>query len=77
MLTGDKLETAENIAKSCKLIQSDMFVITISDKNEEDLTKNLLGTAMDKFKELQASKHKKSLLVEGESLTLIFNNPAF
>jgi len=52
MLTGDKLETAENIAKSCKLIQSDMFVITISDKNEEDLTKNLLGTAMDKFKEL-------------------------
>lgn len=30
MLTGDKLETAENIAKSCKLIQGDMNVLRIS-----------------------------------------------
>jgi phospholipid-transporting ATPase len=27
MLTGDKLETAENIAKSCKLIQPDMKIL--------------------------------------------------
>ena len=26
MLTGDKLETAENIGKTCNLIQSDMLV---------------------------------------------------
>jgi magnesium-transporting ATPase (P-type) len=26
MLTGDKLETAENIAKSCNLIKEDMLV---------------------------------------------------
>lgn len=27
MLTGDKMETAENIAKSCKLIQQDFRIL--------------------------------------------------
>ena len=27
MLTGDKMETAENIAKSCRLIQPDFHVL--------------------------------------------------
>jgi magnesium-transporting ATPase (P-type) len=27
MLTGDKMETAENIAKSCKLIQPDFQIL--------------------------------------------------
>ena len=34
MLTGDKLETAENIGTSCKLIQNDMVVWRISNKAE-------------------------------------------
>ena len=29
MLTGDKMETAENIARSCNLFYSDMPLITI------------------------------------------------
>lgn len=29
MLTGDKLETAENIAKSCKLIQDQMVIMRV------------------------------------------------
>jgi len=29
MLTGDKLETAENIARSCNLIQRNSEIITI------------------------------------------------
>lgn len=34
MLTGDKLETAENIAKSCQLIQPDNFkVIKFNETN--------------------------------------------
>ena len=49
MLTGDKLETAENIAKSCKLIQNQMKIIYISEQNETDLKKNLLGEAMETF----------------------------
>lgn len=46
MLTGDKLETAENIAKSCKLIQNDMIAIKVSEndinKNNKPNTKNYL-----------------------------------
>lgn len=75
MLTGDKLETAENIAKSCKLIQSDMHVIQISEKEEQCLKENLLGSAMTTFESLMKEKAKKSLLVEGESITIIFNDP--
>jgi magnesium-transporting ATPase (P-type) len=37
MLTGDKLETAENIAKSCRLIQEDMGLITVQTKTFEEL----------------------------------------
>jgi P-type E1-E2 ATPase len=33
MLTGDKLETAENIAKSCNLIESDSHIIIIKETN--------------------------------------------
>ncbi|KAL4486127.1 hypothetical protein ABPG72_012180 [Tetrahymena utriculariae] len=74
MLTGDKLETAENIAKSCKLIQNDMKIIQISEKDDQSLRNNLLGTAMEKFNQLKSDKAKKSLLVEGDSLTLIFKD---
>jgi magnesium-transporting ATPase (P-type) len=34
MLTGDKLETAENIGHSCNLIQNGMIVWKISTKEE-------------------------------------------
>jgi len=34
MLTGDKLETAENIGLSCKLIQNDMVVWKLSTPEE-------------------------------------------
>ena len=34
MLTGDKLETAENIGYSCKLLKNDMTVWKISNKAE-------------------------------------------
>jgi magnesium-transporting ATPase (P-type) len=34
MLTGDKLETAENIGYSCKLLKNDMAVWKISTKTD-------------------------------------------
>jgi magnesium-transporting ATPase (P-type) len=37
MLTGDKLETAENIARSCQLIDPDMKVFYLRDDSIEDL----------------------------------------
>ena len=36
MLTGDKLETAENIGHSCKLLTKDMVVWKISNQKEVD-----------------------------------------
>jgi magnesium-transporting ATPase (P-type) len=35
MLTGDKMETAENIAKSCNLIQNDFVVIRHECKDKD------------------------------------------
>jgi phospholipid-translocating ATPase len=38
MLTGDKLETAENIGYSCKLLKNDMIVWKLSSKSDvEDI----------------------------------------
>lgn len=36
-----------------------------------------MGAALEKFRTLKLEKRKKSLLVEGESLTLIFEDLAF
>ncbi len=33
MLTGDKLETAENIAKSCKLFENNWKIVRIQEKS--------------------------------------------
>ena len=37
MLTGDKLETAENIARSCNLVTNQMQVFYLRDENVSDL----------------------------------------
>lgn len=37
MLTGDKLETAIEIAKSCKVIQEGMKIITLTTNNTEEI----------------------------------------
>jgi phospholipid-transporting ATPase len=41
MLTGDKLETAENIAKSCRLIQGDMAVMRIAETTLDGMVRKL------------------------------------
>lgn len=65
MLTGDKLETAENIGYSCKLIQSDFKKMFI--KETDDLEQ--------KYKEHLQTLHKlidagipKTLLIEGKAI---------
>lgn len=37
MLTGDKLETAENIGYSCRLLKDDMIVWKISSLTDVDM----------------------------------------
>ena len=66
MLTGDKLETAENIGYSCRLIQQDFQKMYIMETDD-------LGA---KYAELQAkvqgmlrTGQKKTLLVEGKAIS--------
>lgn len=73
MLTGDKLETAENIARSCKLILSDFQTFTLSSKDEKIVRKELLEVIWRKFKICKENKIRKCFLVEGDSLTVIFD----
>jgi magnesium-transporting ATPase (P-type) len=45
MLTGDKMETAENIAKSCRLYQDDMqkFSVSTMVAKSQDLSETLMS----------------------------------
>jgi phospholipid-transporting ATPase len=74
MLTGDKLETAENIAKSCNLIQPHFQVLQCSEKTKRDVQNTLLHhrKCYDFFCEKGI---KKALLVEGETLLIILEDP--
>jgi len=73
MLTGDKLETAENIAKSCRLIQGDMTVMRVAEKTLEELEKKLADNK-ETYELCVREGRKKSMLVEGDSLALILKN---
>jgi magnesium-transporting ATPase (P-type) len=72
MLTGDKLETAENIAKSCKLILADFECLVMSDKNPKVVRKMMTEVLWRRFKQLKESKIRKCFLVEGDCLKIIF-----
>jgi phospholipid-transporting ATPase len=73
MLTGDKLETAENIAKSCRLIQGDYTVMRFAEKDEKSLSHKLVDNK-ETYDMCIKEKRKKSFIVEGESLALIIGH---
>jgi len=67
MLTGDKLETAENIAQSCRLITGEMNVMRISAKSPESIRKKLKQNK-EIFDLCIKEERKRALIVEGEAL---------
>lgn len=75
MLTGDKLETAQNIGRSCNLLPEDMLVLYIrsSDVNIQDKL-----TELELAAKLSISESGVGLIVEGEALgkikIIIFKN---
>ncbi|CAD8112753.1 unnamed protein product [Paramecium primaurelia] len=73
MLTGDKLETAENIAKSCRLIQGDFTVMRLSVPTVDECKKKL-GDIQDTYDLCIKENRKKSIVVEGSSLQFIIDN---
>ena len=76
MLTGDKLETAKNIAYSCKLITHDMNLIYVEynkiiDNNPIKNLKNYLSF-IEKSNFNKNSNKRYCLLIKGEVLSKIF-----
>lgn len=75
MLTGDKLETAENIGHSCKLIQSDMVIWKIS--TLADVKAICCEEKAKENEKLIKSQSKRGMLVEAGALTHILAQPDF
>lgn len=79
MLTGDKLETAIEIAKSCKVIQDDMNVVILCNPRREKINKklsniiNLLSIDMGiKIHSLMDVKQENQVItVDGSTLAVI------
>ena len=68
MLTGDKLETAENIGYSCKLIQEDFHKLYIT---ETDDIQSKYYKCKESIIALNKKGKKKTLLVEGKAISTI------
>ena len=67
VLTGDKQETAIEIGKNCKLIQSEMEVIVINENNAMKISESL-----DQIKkQVKATKKELAIVVDGATLAEI------
>ena len=69
MLTGDKLGTAENIARSCNLILPHFEVLKVAER-APDHVKSTLQAVKSRYQILSAKNKPKALLVEGEALSI-------
>ena len=79
MLTGDKLETAKNIAISCKLVTSDMKLIKVEynqiiDNNPTNNLKKYLKMLYKTNFENKNLNKKYSLLINGDILSKILSS---
>ena len=66
MLTGDKLETAENIGYSCRLIQQDFQKMYIMETDDLNTRYQQLKGEID---QMIAKGKRKCLLVEGKAIS--------
>jgi magnesium-transporting ATPase (P-type) len=77
VLTGDKQETAIEIAKSCKLIQPDMKLVILTSSSIEELqTKlKLLTNSLD-FKQGELPLIERlAIVIDGPTLILTVEDP--
>lgn len=74
MLTGDKMETAENIGRSCNLIQ-DHFAVMKLCYNKEKEKRNLVNERLEEIfienEELVSHRKPKALLLECEAIRIL------
>lgn len=76
MLTGDKMETAENIAKSCNLIQPQFRVLKYNwDKTDPASILLYLKNMKRRADKLLADGKKICFMIEGAFITPIIKDP--
>lgn len=73
MLTGDKMETAENIGLSCNLIDSNFELIRLTQNNEQD-AQNYLGTYQEKLNLAKQSRKNVCTVIDGICLGVILKD---
>ncbi|KAK3558571.1 hypothetical protein QTP86_021022 [Hemibagrus guttatus] len=73
VLTGDKLETAVNIAYSCKLLdQNDLvFTFKVADK---DVCRAMLNGALSEIPQYGGEMPRIGLVIDGQTLGLLLND---
>jgi magnesium-transporting ATPase (P-type) len=76
MLTGDKFETAENIAASCNLIDpNDSTTEVIRLRNKKDVEEFYSHEAYEhKCKQIKSGEVTATMIVESSALSAIFAN---
>ena len=73
MLTGDQFNTAENIAKSCKLIQDGFEVYKL--RTREQVEHFCSEQFIQQNEEMMAQNKKRALIVEAPALLIITEKP--
>ena len=72
MLTGDKLETAENIGYSCRLLTAEMLVWRCS--TSEDVEMLINDESVENNKQFVQEHRKRAFLIEATALGFIMSN---
>lgn len=75
MLTGDKLETAENIGESCKLIKPSMHMYRLS--TVDQVKEFCKEETVKENNKLIKKGLQKGLLVEASALSIVLDNAIF
>ena len=75
VLTGDKQETAINIAFSCKLFSPNMEVIKLNARSR-DAAENALNLYLDQCKNSTMMRSQRALVVDGKTLVYILDKRA-
>ncbi|KAI4899202.1 hypothetical protein NFI96_023595 [Prochilodus magdalenae] len=75
VLTGDKLETAVNIAYSCKLLDQRDLVFTFSTENKE-VCRTMLNGALEEMPRYRSMEKEPSigLVIDGRTLSLLLDD---
>lgn len=74
MLTGDKMETAENIGLSCRLINTEEFELIRMNFNEAEEADDYLMDAKEKYRSARDKGKKCCTIIEGIALGFILES---